>query len=67
MQFLEERMGEMNIPLMIVTGAMKMPDNVSEVADAIGVSKIQASRHIFLWCLDAGIIKKSMFKSLMNI
>ena len=36
--FLDQYQGEMNLPLMLATGALKMPNNISEVANAIGAN-----------------------------
>jgi hypothetical protein len=55
MQFLEEWQGEMNIPFMITTGAMEMPNSVQEVADAIGVDFNRASELIGKWAFDNNI------------
>ena len=55
MQFLDEYMGDMNIPLMITMGSMSMPQTNEEVADALGVSKSEALKFISKWAYDNGI------------
>jgi DNA-directed RNA polymerase subunit M/transcription elongation factor TFIIS len=66
MQFLDEYMGDMNIPLMITMGEMSMPETNEEVADAIGVSKSEALKFISRWSYDNGITDQLYNESKAN-
>ena len=57
MAFIEQFQGEMNLPLMLAIGDLKMPQSVKELADAIGVSEQLAVDLMVAWSKDAGILQ----------
>jgi hypothetical protein len=56
-EFIGQFQGEMNLPLMLATGAMKMPESVKDLADAIGKSEKLTVDLMIAWSKDAGILQ----------
>ena len=57
MAFMEQFQGEMNLPLMLVMGSLKMPESIEELADAMGVSQQLAVDLMVAWAKDKGILQ----------
>ena len=57
MAFMEQFQGEMNLPLMLVMGSLKMSESIEELADAMGVSQQLAVDLMVAWAKDKGILQ----------
>ena len=55
--FIEQFQGEMNLPLMLALGDLKMPESIKDLADAMGVSEQLAVDLMVAWSKDQGILQ----------